>query len=276
MLVDFVTYAVVPLGIWRLLKHDANDAFMNMAVDEAILEARIQEKTIDTLRLYRWKRPAVSIGRFQNVNHEVQLENCRRDGVDVVRRITGGGAVYHDNEGETTYSVVSSMESLGAADIADVYARIYSGLCSALRVLGVKADFNEGSRTVCPNLTVNGRKISGSAQCHKRRTVLQHGTILSGLDLERMFTCLRVSWTDNCMQAVNVARQKLTSLEIELGRIVSAEELNSALVEGFEKTLGMQSVEDELTTHEVEVAGNLRDTKYSMDDWNLESKRSEL
>ena len=79
-----------------------------------------------------------------------------------------------------------------ADDIADVYTRIYSGLAGALSMLDVTADFNEGSAKACPNLTVNGRKISGSAQCHKRGVVLQHGTILVKVDLGKMFKCLRV------------------------------------------------------------------------------------
>lgn len=252
-----------------MLKLETYDAFMNMAIDEAILNARIEGLITDTLRFYRWKPSAVSIGKFQRVEEEVQLENCTERGIDVVRRITGGGTVYHDAEDEITYSVVASKESLKANDIAEVYAIIYSGLTEALGVLGVAADFNEGSPKACPNLTVNGRKISGSAQCHKRGVVLQHGTILANVNLEKMFTYLRVPWAKNCMQVVSVARHRITSLRNELGKNISAEEMSQALIEGFQKALGIKLVNGEPTPHERELAETLCRHKYATDDWNL-------
>jgi lipoate-protein ligase A len=95
---------------WRLLKLETHNAYMNMAIDEAILDARINGIVPNTVRFYRWNPSAVSIGKFQNIENEVYLENCLKHGVDVVRRITGGGTVYHDVEGEITYSVVASKD----------------------------------------------------------------------------------------------------------------------------------------------------------------------
>jgi lipoate-protein ligase A len=243
-----------------------------MAIDEAVLNARMENLVTDTLRFYCWKPSAVSVGKFQRVENEVQLENCKRRGIDVVRRITGGGAVYHDAEDEITYSVVAGKESLKADDIADVYARIYTGLTEALGILGVTADFNEGSARACPNLTVKGRKISGSAQCHKHGVVLQHGTILARVNLERMFTYLRIPWAKSCMQIASVARHKITSLYDELGKNVSTAELNHALTEGFRKVLDVQIVDGELTPRERELAGSLCKQKYATIGWNLQGR----
>jgi len=251
------------------LRLETHNAFMNMAIDEAILNARIEGHITDTLRFFRWKPSAVSIGKFQKVQNEVQLENCKQRGIDVVRRITGGGTVYHDAEDEITYSVVASKENLKADDIADVYERIYTGLTEALGILGVTADFNEGSAKACPNLTVKGRKISGSAQCHKRGVVLQHGTILANVNLEKMFTYLRVPWAESRMQVVSVARRKHTSLYDELGKNVSPAELIHALREGFEQALDIRIVSGELTTRERELAERLCEQKYATADWNL-------
>ena len=89
---------------WRLLKLKVNDAFANMAIDEAIVNARVEGLVSNTIRFYQWEPSAISIGRFQDVFNEVQVETCRRLGVDIVRRISGGGTVYHDVEGEITYS----------------------------------------------------------------------------------------------------------------------------------------------------------------------------
>lgn len=242
---------------------------MNMAVDEAILRARIDSLVPDTLRLYRWRPSAVSIGRFQKIEDEVQLENCRRLGVDVVRRITGGGTVYHDAEHEITYSVVASKEGLGTEDITTIYARIYAGLAQATKMLGVTTDFCEGNAKACPNLTVKGKKISGSAQSHKKGVVLQHGTLLIDVDLERMFTLLRVPWAKTCMQVVRVAGDRITSVTNEMSREVSIDEVNEALVNGFQEALHVKFRECKLTEYERALAQRLCKTKYKTADWNF-------
>jgi lipoate-protein ligase A len=245
---------------------------MNMAVDEAVLRARIAERVPDTLRFYRWEPSAVSIGKFQKVENEVYLDNCRRLGVDVVRRISGGGTVYHDQEDEVTYSVIAKTEDLGVTDIAAVYAKVYAGIADALRILGITADFNEGDAKNCPNLTVRGRKISGSAQAHKSSIVLQHGTVLLNVDLERMFTLLRVPWARTCSQVVNVAKRKITSVKEELGHEVSAETVQNALAVGFKNAFGIQITDGELTPFERELAEELCSRKYAADDWNFFGK----
>jgi lipoate-protein ligase A len=257
---------------WRLLKLAAHDAFMNLAVDEAVLRARIAERVPDTLRFYRWKPSAVSVGKFQKVENEVYLGNCRRLGVDVVRRISGGGTVYHDTEGEVTYSVIAKTQDLGVTDIAAVYARVYAGIADALRILGITADFNEGNAKNCPNLTVKGRKISGSAQAHKNGVVLQHGTVLLSVNLERMFTLLRVPWAKTCAEVVNVAKRKHTSVKEELGHEVSAETVQNALSVGFKNAFCIQTIESELTPFERKLAEELCRRKYASDAWNFYGK----
>ncbi len=97
----------------------------------------------------------------------------------MVRRISGGGTVYHDFEGEVTYSVIAKADALGTADITTVYAKIYEAIKDALRLLGITADFSSGDAKNCPNMTVGGKKISGSSQTITRGIVLQHGTVLA-------------------------------------------------------------------------------------------------
>ncbi|MEM1552298.1 MAG: biotin/lipoate A/B protein ligase family protein [Candidatus Bathyarchaeia archaeon] len=257
---------------WRLLKFQTHNAYMNMAVDEAILEARTKGLAPNTVRFYRWKPSAVSIGRFQKIENEVYLENCQRYGVDVVRRVTGGGTVYHDAEGEITYSVVASKEDLGAKDITEVYAKIYAGIVEALKILGLKADFNEGDARACPNLTINGKKISGSAQCHKSDVVLQHGTILVDVNLEKMFTFIRVPWAKTCMEVVSIAKNKITSIKAELGREIPLTTVHEALIEGFQKALKATLEKDDLTNYEKKLAEKLCIEKYATIEWNMHGK----
>lgn len=254
---------------WRLLKLETHDAYTNMAIDEAILTARTRNLAPNTIRFYRWNPSAVSIGKFQNIENEVQLDKCKKYGVDVVRRITGGGTVYHDTEGEITYSVVANKKDLKAENINAVYAKFYGGIAEALKILGINADFNEGNAKTCPNLTVNSKKISGSAQSHKKGVVLQHGTLLVDVDLEEMFTFLRVPWAKTCIEVINVAKNKITSTKKELGKTVSVEEVNNALSEGFKKALNIQLLEGELTPYENEIASKLYKEKYTTDEWNF-------
>jgi lipoate---protein ligase len=266
------------MNTWRLLPIETHDACMNMAIDEAILRQRVTDAVPNTLRFYRWKPSAVSIGKFQKLENEVNLENCHRLGVDVVRRISGGGTVYHDAEGELTYSVIAKLEDIGTSDFTAVYSKIYTAITHALQLLGIPADYSTGDAKNCPNLTVKGKKISGSAQANKRGVVLQHGTLLLDVDLPRMFTVLRVPWANSCMQVVNVAKNRITSVRNELGHAVSPETAANAVALGFARALNTQVVEnvqavpDKLTTEETALAEKLCKEKLSTEEWNFHGK----
>jgi lipoate-protein ligase A len=257
---------------WRLLELETHDAYTNMAIDEAILNARTKNLVPNTIRLYRWNPSAVSIGKFQKIENEVNLDSCLEYGVDVVRRITGGGAVYHDAEGEITYSIIAATRDLKTQDIAHVYRKIYSGIAEALKILGITTDFSEGNIKTCPNLTVKGKKISGSAQSHKKGIVLQHGTVLVDVNLAKMFTFLRVPWAKTRAEIVNVAKNRITSIREETGKTVPLQEMEQALIHGFEKALKIELADAELTPYESELADRLYREKYSTNEWNFEGK----
>jgi len=254
---------------WRLLKLSVHDAFTNMAIDEAVATARIDDAVPNTLRFYCWNPSAVSVGRFQDVLDVVQVENCRQHGVDIVRRISGGGTVYHDSRGEITYSTVVKEKDFGTTDVVHAYNKICNGLIEAARNLGVKADFSPGDPRNCPNLTVVGKKISGSAQYHKSGVLLQHGTFLLDVDLERMFTYLRVPWAKTLSSVVCVAKDRITSIKNELNHNVTAHKACESLIYGFQSALGMELAEAPLTEQEQELVSRLRKEKYSQSSWNL-------
>ena len=257
------------MGDWRLLKLETRNAFMNMAIDEAVLKARIAGIVPNTLRFYRWKPSAISIGRFQKVSEEVHVENCRRCGADIVRRITGGGAVYHDYEGEITYSVVVSKRDLGSRDAVSAYNTICGGLIKAAKILGVNADFDPGDPKQCPNIMIRGRKFSGSAQLHKRGVILQHGTFMVKTDLAKMFTFLKVPWARSLEEALRVARKRLASIEWELQSSISNEKAYEALAGGFRKALNIELVEEDREDYEKDLAEKLCKEKYATDTWNF-------
>jgi len=258
--------------MWRLLKLEVHDAFTNMAIDEAITMARINNSVPNTIRLYRWQPSAVSVGRFQDVFNEVQVENCRLHGVDIVRRITGGGTVYHDSNGEITYSVVARETDFGTADVVYAYKAICNSLIEAAKLLGVNADFNAGDLRNCPNITIDQKKVSGSAQFHKAGVLLQHGTFLLDADLEKMFSLLRVPWAKKIEDVVCVAQDKLTSIRNELNRDVGVDETCKALIQGFRKALQIELQEGDLTSEEKQLTTKLGEEKFSTEKWNFQSK----
>jgi len=182
--------------------------------------------------------------------------------------------VYHDSVDEITYSVTVDRGDLGAEDVTAAYNKICSGLTNALTLLGLRADFNSGDPKNCPNIAVNGKKISGSSQSFNGGVVLQHGTLLLSADLEKMFTYLRVPWAKTCMEIVNVAERKITSLKKELGKETSIEEAYGALVKGFQTALEMELSEGVLISEEKEMIVELG-KKFADKDWTFLSTYAE-
>jgi len=260
------------MDTWRLIPLENHNAFMNMAIDEAILQSRIENLVPNTLRLYQWQPSAVSIGKNQNLQDTVYVDNCRKLGIDMVRRNSGGGTVFHDQTGEVTYSVTAQTRDLDVADITAVYTCIYAAITDALRLLGIPADYSAGNQKNCPNLMVNARKISGSAQTVKRDVVQQHGTLLLRVDLPRMFQLLRIQGVDNCGVAAQIAQRKITSVQNELGHAVTAETVANALTQGFKTALKIQLKPAQLTLYEQALAKKLYTSKYATANWNQNAK----
>ena len=247
---------------WRLLDLHVADAYTQMALDEAILRAVGEGKAPKTIRLYRWRPSAVSIGYFQSVEEEVDLEACRRLGVDVVRRITGGGAVYHDYDGEITYSLIApEADPRIPRDIPESYRVICGCLVRAFEHLGLQAEFRPIN-----DILIGGRKVSGNAQTRRRGVVLQHGTILIDCDVRKMFTVLKVSEEKLRDKLIKAVEERVTSLRRELGRPVSFKEVRDALVRGFEEGLKIELERGEPSRYELKLMEELRE-RYRSGEW---------
>jgi len=247
-------------GEWRMLPMRIDDAFMSMAIDETLLKLNAEGKTPNTVRFWRWLPSAVSIGCFQSVEREVDLGVAKKYGVDVVRRITGGGAVFHDHDGELTYSVVCKQGEV-PDDIIESYKLICGGLVRGFAQLGLRAEFKPVN-----DVQVNGKKISGSAQTRRWGSVLQHGTVLISPEVRRMFELLKVSPEKISDKFITSVFERVTTVERELGRKPSFEEVRAAMVGGFADALGVELVEGELSREEFELAAELR-SKYASQEW---------
>jgi len=243
---------------WRIIGYSENDAFMNMAIDEAVGES-VAAGGPPTIRFYGWRPSAVSIGYFQGLENEVDLARCRELGVDVVRRRTGGGAVYHDNAGEITYSV-TGRTGLFPTDILASYRLICGWVCDSLSCLGIDAEFRPIN-----DITVGGKKISGNAQTRRNGVLLQHGTILHSVDAGRMFSVLRVSDEKIRDKMIANVRERVTSISLQKPG-TSKELALHALMRGF--TRGKSSGPGLLTDAERGRAVELVTERYGKEEWN--------
>ncbi len=246
---------------WRLLI-DPGDVFWQMAVDEALLELRRRDRSPSTLRLYIISPSAVTIGYFQKIREAVDLEYAEERGIPVVRRVTGGGSVYHDENGEVTYAVIAKVGEL-PADVVESYRAICSGLVEALKELGLEAEF-----VPINDVVVGGKKISGSAQLRRGDAVLQHGTLLYATDLETLARVLKAPKEKLAEKGVRSIYERVTTVSKELGREVSRDEVVEAMVKGFSRALGVELEPGSLTEEEVELARRL-EAKYRSREWNF-------
>ncbi len=195
---------------WRLIPFHVLTASLNMAIDECLAERVASGASEPTIRLYGWHPSAVSIGRFQGLNDEVDVEECRRLGIDIVRRRTGGGAVYHDREGEITYSVIAPEKEMDA-DLGVCYREVCGCLADALGSLGVEAEFRPVN-----DIVVAGKKISGSASTKRGGAFLQHGTLLLSVDPGLMFRVLKVSRTKASDKDLAAVEERVTALDMHV------------------------------------------------------------
>ncbi len=243
---------------WRVIQLEEHSAYSNMAIDESVLERIRDGKSSPTIRFYRWNPSAVSIGRFQSMKDEVNIERCGSEGIDYVRRITGGGAVYHDREGELTYSIIGG-ESLFPKGIRESYRLICGWIINGLKEIGVEAEF-----APINDIVSRGKKISGNAQTRREGVLLQHGTILYGLDVAKMFSVLNVSKEKISDKMIKSVEERVTSVRSQTG--ASFEELYKAVFHGFTQykdyKIGALDQEELKRSRELE-------EKYSSEAWNF-------
>ncbi len=264
---------------WRLIPYRSYHAFQNMAIDEAIFRETLKNKKPPTLRFFGWRPAAVSIGYFQDVEKEIHAGACRSAGVDIVRRITGGKAVYHQDE--VTYSLAAGrLEDLFPDDIVRTYEIISTCLARGLSELGIFASLAETvvscRKTERPSccfsepagreLLVDGRKICGSAQTRSHGGFLQHGSLLMTFDPAVTASLIRTPAPPEQLRDRVVGLNELISIP------VSAEKLCEALRKGFCDELGIDFAPGELTPEELTLSVRLI-RKYESAAWTLSRKK---
>ena len=222
-----------------------------MALDETLLMNLVDYDT-PILRLYGWKPSCVSIGYFQSMEEEVDVLKVSDMGVDVVRRITAGGAVLH--EFELTYTFITKNYP---ANILESYQLICEPVVLCLNRLGYNAKY-----VPLNDIVVDYKKVSGNAQTRKNNTLLQHGTILLAVDVEKMFSMLKVPSEKIKDKMINDIKARVTGIDR------SFEEVASNLKESFAEIFGAHIIADTLSSKEKKDTEKLVIEKYSSRQWN--------
>lgn len=235
----------------RVLETGCNPGAWNMALDETLLTNSVDHDT-PILRLYGWQPPCVSIGYFQSMEEEVDVQKCSIMGVDVVRRITGGGAVLH--EFELTYTFITKNYP---ANILESYELICEPVVLCLNRLGYIAKY-----VPLNDIVVDNKKVSGNAQTRKNNTLLQHGTILLAVDIEKMFSMLKVPSEKIKDKMIKDVKARVTGINR------SFEEVASNLKESFAEIFGAQIITDTLSSKEKKDTEKFVIEKYSSRQWN--------
>ena len=254
------------MDTWRYLPLDVRNGFWNMALDEAILEMTIIKKSPNTLRFYKWKPSTASIGRNQSLKNEINLDFAIESGFNVVRRITGGGAVFHDETREITYSIVCPikfLENLGAKSVIEQFEIITQGIIQGLTFYGLTP---EKDIIHCPAILLDGKKFSGNAQIRKKGYILQHGTILLDLDPDLMYSVLKAPENVGKSRMVRSVRAKCIGIENYIQNY-NEEKLIHSLKRGLQQSLGINLEEKIFSEEEENIAKRLVNEKYSNLKW---------
>lgn len=266
---------------YRFLNTGIQDAALNMAIDEAVLIHHLRGQAPPTLRVFRWSQPAISLGRFQNVEQEILVAACQERGVTLVRRPTGGRAVYHRDE--FTYSIVISKRYNIPAGVVAAYAHLAQGLLAALALLGVQAELSDGRTQKHPSaacfasstqadLTSNGFKLVGSAQVWRDDALLQQGSLPLEDRSADFYSLLSFPDEVERAQALALYRQKTMPLRA-FAPGVSWDVVAQAFRDGFSSALQARFVPGALSDSEYALARQLVAEKYSTIAWRQERVR---
>ena len=238
---------------------------MNMSVEEAIPRAVGEGKSPNTVRFWHNSNTIV-LGCFQSAELEVNFEACKKTGTEVVRRFTGGGAVYHD-AGNLNYaiSLKKGHPLVPDNDLQQVFRRLSEGAVLGLKNLGVAAEFQPIN-----DIQVDGKKVSGAAGSVRWGTVFHHGCILVASDLGILGKVLNVPKVKLADRHVASVQKRVTTVRDELQKDISTRDVRDAIVRGIENSYNVKLVEGQLTKNELASVKELYDTKYSRSEWNLE------
>ncbi|WP_018923804.1 lipoate--protein ligase family protein [Salsuginibacillus kocurii] len=269
---------------WYFIDTGYSDPSYNMALDEMLLHWQNEGKMPPVVRFYDWQPATLSIGYFQKVQKEIDLDAVERHGFGFVRRPTGGRGVLHDNE--LTYSVVvPESHPEMPATVTEAYRVISEGILQGFRELGFHASFaiprtdeekqalKNPRSAVCfdaPSwyeLVVEGRKVAGSAQTRQKGVILQHGSIILDVDEEKLFDLFKYPSERVRRRMQEGFKEKAVSLRELAGHPVPMEDVRPAFKKGFEKGMNIELKPYTLTPEEEQFVYDLAKDRYANEEW---------
>lgn len=271
---------------WNFINSGKSAPAFNMALDEALLQWHSQGKIGPTIRFYGWDPATLSIGYFQKVEKEINLEAVQKYQLGFVRRPTGGRGVLHEHE--LTYSViVSETHPKMPKGVTESYRVISEGVLEGFKQLGLDAYFavpktkaehemlKHPRSAVCfdtPSwyeLVVEGRKVAGSAQTRQKNVILQHGSIILDIDKNKLFDLFKFSSERVRERLLTGFGQKAVAINELSKRKITIAEAESAFKRGFEKGLDIDLETYTLSAEEKAFVDELAVSRYGNDEWNF-------
>lgn len=271
---------------WLFIDSGEGSPFFNMALDEALLDWHSEGKIPPVVRFYGWNPATLSIGYFQKIEKEIDMEAVERHQLGFVRRPTGGRGVLHEHE--LTYSVIVSEEHPDMPKtVTEAYRVISEGILRGFRELGLDAYFavpktaeekdslKNPRSAVCfdaPSwyeLVVEGRKVAGSAQTRQKGVILQHGSILLDLDEDKLFSLFKYPSERVKERMQKAFKDKAVAINAISSRKITIEEAKKAFHNGFESGLNIELKPYTLTNEQLDYVEKLAKEKYQSTNWNF-------
>ena len=245
---------------WRVIRERPLSGPMNLALDEVLTQRVGSRERPPTLRFWKYTGPVVVLGRFQPVGNEVSEEVTGEYGVQVVRRMTGGGAMFGEPENIITYSIYAPPELVSGMSTVDSYAFLDDWAVKALRSLGVDAWYEPIN-----DLTSAEGKVGGAAQARRFGAVLHHTMISYEMHIPKMLRVLRIGKEKLSDKAIQSAEKRVGPLrrQTELSR----EEIMERMIWAFAEQAGGNVEEDEISPEELAEAERLVASTYASRDW---------
>ena len=233
----------------RVIDTGPLSAAENMALDEAILEAREEDAVPDTIRFLSFEPHCALVGYFQDVENEIRKQYCKKEGIDINRRITGGGSLYWGTR-DIGWEIFASSGRFSSriSGIEDYYSLFCSAAAKGINKFGLTAAFRPRN-----DIEVNGRKISGSGGTSLKTCFMFQGTLLVDIDLEVMLRALRVPVEKLKYSEMNSLKERVTWLSREIGHCPSRDDIIKNLIDGFSSHLETGYYVDELSKREKEI-----------------------
>jgi lipoate-protein ligase A len=237
-------------SVFRVIDTGLRSGRENIAFDQGMIDARNAGDIPDSIRFIRF-RPSALLGRHQALSQEIKVDHCRARGVDIARRITGGGAIYFD-EGQLGWALVCARTSLGALDLAGITRKVCEAAAAGLSTLGVNARYRPRN-----DIEIDGRKVSGTGGFFDGDALIYQGTVLIDLNPQDMLAALNVPQAKLAKRALDDPAARVITLKEALGRTPDIDEVRAALLAGFAERLGIAARLDSPSEREEALARRL-------------------